>query len=187
VIPGLPLLDIWSGFAFVWLHWMQHHLRGISRAIALVPLAPIVTDGVRKYRALLVELRGCDTTADSWVPFETVFSILIPEVESTVAASGAERPVLGMEGDVVDGVDVGYVALRLVSVTLEREVQAGVWLAPHRAEQSTPVGGVTYLESLSSTYWIAHRPSILPIAKPCESVKQLTTLVCHLRGLCSVL
>jgi hypothetical protein len=45
----------------------------------------------------------------------------------------------------------------------------------------------TYAASFSSTYWIAHLPSILPTAKPDASGKQLTTLVCHFRGLCIVL
>lgn len=44
-----------------------------------------------------------------------------------------------------------------------------------------------YLASLSSTYWKAHLPSILPTANPVASLKQLTTLVCHLRGLWRVL
>ena len=42
----------------------------------------------------------------------------------------------------------------------------------------------THVASFSSTYCIAHRPSILPIANPLASVKQLTTRVCHFRGLC---
>jgi hypothetical protein len=37
--------------------------------------------------------------------------------------------------------------------------------------------------SLSSTYWMAQRPSIDPTANPLASAKQLTTLVCHFSGL----
>ena len=48
-------------------------------------------------------------------------------------------------------------------------------------------GEERYLESLSSTYWMAQRPSMLPTAKPVASVKQVTTRVCHFSGLCSVL
>jgi hypothetical protein len=46
---------------------------------------------------------------------------------------------------------------------------------------------VAYLMSFSSTYWMAHRPSMEPTAKPVASVKQLTTRVCHFSGLVIVL
>jgi len=51
--------------------------------------------------------------------------IFIPEVERAVAAGRAEGAVDRVERDVVHRVNVGNAALRLISVTLERKVQAG--------------------------------------------------------------
>ena len=43
----------------------------------------------------------------------------VPEVESAVRTSRAESSELGMEGDGVDGVDVGHVILGWVAVAFE--------------------------------------------------------------------
>lgn len=57
-----------------------------------------------------------------------MLSILIPEVESAVAAGGAERAVDGVEADRVDGVNVADVAVGWgrFAVALEGEVGGGV-------------------------------------------------------------
>lgn len=55
-----------------------------------------------------------------------MLGVLIPEVEGTVTAGGAEGAVDGVEGDGVDGVDVVDIALRSLTVALETEVVGGV-------------------------------------------------------------
>lgn len=47
-------------------------------------------------------------------------------MESAVAAGSTEGAVLWMEGDIVDRVDIGDVALRRVTVTLEGEIAGSV-------------------------------------------------------------
>lgn len=43
----------------------------------------------------------------------------IPEVEGAVRAGGAESAELGVEGDGVNGVDVGHIVLGWVTVAFE--------------------------------------------------------------------
>lgn len=90
--------------------------------VVLVALAPVVTDSIGKDTAGLVECGRSDATTDVGVTFEAVLGVLVPEVERAVGARGAERSVLGMEGDIVDGVAVDDIAGRGVAVALEREV-----------------------------------------------------------------
>ena len=54
--------------------------------------------------------------------------VLVPEVEGAIAAGGAEGAMLRVEGNGVDGIDVGDVALVgcVLSVALETEVGAAV-------------------------------------------------------------
>ena len=165
---------------------MQLDLDGVLRSVSAKALAPVVADGIRENVAVAGEARGGDGAADLGVPLEAVLGVLVPEMEGAVGACGAEGAVLRVEGDGVDRVDFGHVALRgvLLAVAFEGEVEAGA-----RVSRGSGVGGegVAYLVSFSSTYWIAQRPSMLPTAKPEASLKQVTTRVCHLSGLTMVL
>lgn len=104
---------------------MEHDLVRVRGRVTLVALTPVVTDGVGKDAARLVERCRGDATTYVGVALETVLRILVPEVEGTVATGCAEGAVLRVEGDVVDGVDAGGVALGGVAVALEGEVGAG--------------------------------------------------------------
>lgn len=108
---------------------MQHDLVARLRGIDGVAFAPVVADGVGEDGAGVVEVGGGDGAADFGVALEAVLGVLVPEVEGAVAAGGAEGAVHGVEGDGVDGVDVGYVPRRgrRLAVAFEGEVGAGVW------------------------------------------------------------
>lgn len=104
---------------------MEHDLVRVRGRVALVALAPVITNGVGKDAAGLVERCRGDAAADVGVALETVLRVLVPEVESAVATGCTKGTVLGVEGDVVDRVDGGGVALGGVAVALEGEVGAG--------------------------------------------------------------
>lgn len=101
---------------------MQHDLDGVLRRVSLVPLAPVVRDGVGEDAARLVEGRRDDGAADGRVPLEAVLGVLVPEVEGAVGAGGAEGAVDGVEGDVVYGVDGDDIVGGGLAVALKREV-----------------------------------------------------------------
>lgn len=157
----LSLLDARAGLTLIRLHGMQHDLDGIVLIVGLVPLGPVVAHGVRKDVAIAVEVGRGNGRAHIGVTFKSVFCVLVPEVERAVGAGCREGAVYRVEGDVVYGVDVGDVALRRVTVTLEREVGAVVFLKVSNLDFATTVGHafeeplwlfVTYLASFSSTY-----------------------------------
>lgn len=181
--PALPLLAIRPGLALVALYRVQHDLVGVVGAVTVEALAPVVTDSVGEDGSVRVECSGGDGTTHGWVTLEPVLGVLVPEVESAIAAGRAECAMLGVERNVVDRIYLCCVALGRVSVALEGEVGPLVLLVLCHSVYTRQLFDITYPASLSSTYWIAHRPSMLPIAKPVESVKQLTTRVCHFRGL----
>ena len=83
---------------------MQHNLIRIPRRVVRVAFAPVVRHCVRKDVSVAVEARSADASAHLRIPLEPVFGVLVPEVEGTVAAGGAEGSVLRVEGDGVDGV-----------------------------------------------------------------------------------
>lgn len=183
----LPLLVPWPRLALIPNDRMELDLDRILCVVAAVALAPIIADCVREDVTGAREGRGSDAAADLGVAFEAVFGVLVPEVEGTVAAGGAEGAVHGVEGDGVDRVDFGDIALGGVrlAMTLEGEVEAG-WRVSRQWWEGRAVGRAN-LVSLSSTYWIAQRPSMEPTAKPVASVKQETTRVYHFKGLVMVL
>lgn len=115
-------------------------------------------------------------------------SVFVPKLVRAVRTARAESAVDGVEGDVVDSVDVGDIAVVWrIAVAFKCEVSAG-WANQIKYECQERRGKRgAYEASLSSMYWKPQRPSILPIAKPEESRKQDTTLVCHFSGLCIVL
>lgn len=123
-IPSLPLLNRRSGLALVAVNGVEHDLDGVGLRVVLVALAPVVTNGIGEDASVLVECRRGDAAADLGVSLESVFGVLVPEVEGAVRSSGAEGTVDGVEGDVVYGVDIGSVILGGISVALEGEVGA---------------------------------------------------------------
>jgi hypothetical protein len=106
---------------------MQLDLDRVLRVVPTVSLTPVVANGVRKDVACAREGGGGNAAADFWVAFEAVLGVLVPEVEGAVATGGAEGAVDGVEGDCVDAVDFGDVALVGVglAVAFEGEVEAG--------------------------------------------------------------
>lgn len=185
LVSGLPLLRARSRLALLGRHRVQLQLDGVLGVVPRVALAPVVADGVREDVAVAREGGRGDAAADLGVALEAVLGVLVPEVECAVGACGAECAVLRVERDGVDRVDLGDVALGgvVLAVAFEREVET-VKVLVHIYNLGVRVA---YLVSLSSTYWIAQRPSILPTAKPEASVKQLTQRVCHFSGLVMVL
>jgi hypothetical protein len=125
-IEGLPLLVAGPGLALVANDGMQLDLDGVLRVVAAVALAPVVADGICEDVAGTREGCGRDAAADFGVTLETVLGVLVPEVEGAVATGGAEGAVDRVEGDCVDRVYFGDIALGGVglAVALEGEVQA---------------------------------------------------------------
>jgi hypothetical protein len=103
---------------------MQLNLDRIPLRIASKPLTPIIAHGIRKDISIFAEARGDDAATDFRVPLETVFGILVPEVECAVGAGGAEGAVLRVEGDAVYRVDFcGFAGgCVLLAVAFEGEV-----------------------------------------------------------------
>lgn len=103
---------------------MQHDLVRVLLRVMRVALAPIVADCVGEDVAVAVELCRRDGSADLRVPLEPMLGVLVPEVEGAVATGGAKGAVLGMEGDGVDRVNFGDVALGgvVLAVAFEGEV-----------------------------------------------------------------
>lgn len=104
---------------------MKHHLDRVLLRVVLEALAPVVADAVGEDGTVLVECRRRDAAAHVWVALESMFGVLVPEVEGAVGAGGAEGAVYGVEGDVVDGVDVRDVVRGGVTMALEGKVGAG--------------------------------------------------------------
>lgn len=75
-----------------------------------IALTPVVANGVGEDTAAAIEAGGGDAAADGGVALEAVLGVLVPEVEGAVGAGGGEGAVEGVEGDGVDGEDVGGVA-----------------------------------------------------------------------------
>lgn len=123
---GLPLLAAGAGFALVADDGMQLELDGVLGVVGGVALAPVVGDRVGEDVAVLVEGSSSDGAADFGVTLEAVLSVLVPEVEGTVGAGGAEGAVLRVERDGVDRIDLGNVAVGwvLLAVAFEGEVEA---------------------------------------------------------------
>lgn len=97
LIHSLSLLAVWSRLAFVRLDGMKHDLVRVVRGVVRIALAPVVAHGVRKDSSRGVEV-GCRNSATNLgVALQAMLGVLVPEVEGTVAACGAEGAVDGME------------------------------------------------------------------------------------------
>lgn len=125
---SLTLAGLGSWFHLLRNDSMQHDLVRLLLGVLLEALAPIVADCVRKHSTLAIEAGSGDRTANIWIALETMLGLAVPEVECTVRASSAERAMLRMEGDGIDGIDIGliFVVGRGLSMALEREVVRGV-------------------------------------------------------------
>jgi hypothetical protein len=100
---------------------MQFDLNRILRIIPTIPLTPIITDSIRKDVSRATKRRSGNAAADLRVTLETVLCVLVPEMEGAVGSRRAEGAVDGVEGDGVDGVDFGDVALRGVGLAMAFE------------------------------------------------------------------
>lgn len=98
---------------------MHHDLVRILRIVACVAFAPVVTDSIREDITTAVERSGGDSPTNCGVTLKSVFGNSVPEVESTVRAGCTEGAVLWVEGDCVDGVNIGYIVLGRISVAFE--------------------------------------------------------------------
>ncbi len=109
---------------------MQHDFVRQLRRIALKALAPIITDRVREDIPSPRESGRADRPSHFREPLESVLSILVPEMERAIAASRAEGAVDGVEGYVIDTVDITDVPLvrRGDSMAFEGEVEGGIFL-----------------------------------------------------------
>lgn len=85
----------------------------------LIPLTPVVANRISKNGTVLVECRGSDAAAYVGVSLEAVLGVLVPEVECPVRPGGAEGAMNWVEGDVVDGVDIGDAVDDRITVTFE--------------------------------------------------------------------
>jgi hypothetical protein len=123
----LPLLRAGAGLALIANNGVQLDLNGILGRVSAKALAPVVANRVGEDVAFAREACGGDGAADLGVALEAMLCVLVPEVEGAVGAGGAEGAVLRVEGDGVDGVDFGHVALGgvLLAVAFEGEVEAG--------------------------------------------------------------
>lgn len=108
---------------------MQHDLDWLRLCVGLVALGPVVAYGVGENVAVLVEVGRGDAAANVGVSLESVLGVFVPEMERAIRAGRREGTVDGVEGDIVDSVDVGNVSLGWITVALEGEVGAGFLLA----------------------------------------------------------
>lgn len=109
---------------------MKHNLVRRLLGVEVVALAPIVTDGIGKNVSRAVEPCRGDGTSHFGVSFQSVFGVLVPEMESSVAACCAKGAVDRVEANGVDGEDVADVAVvgRCLTMAFETEVVAGVFV-----------------------------------------------------------
>jgi hypothetical protein len=140
---------------------MQLDLDWILGVVAAVALAPVVADGVRKYVAGTREGRGCDAATDLGIAFETVFGVLVPEVEGAIASGSAEGAVDRVERDCIDRVHFCDFALRRVrlAVALEGKVEASTELVQYIRKSAA--GELTWCLYLRRTEWRIGLQSIL--------------------------
>lgn len=109
---------------------MQHDFIRQLLCIGRIAFAPIVTDSVSEDIPGTIERGAGDRASDGGIALETMFGVLVPEVKGAVTAGGAEGAVLRMEGDGVDGVNVGDVAVigGCFAMAFEAEIGAGIFV-----------------------------------------------------------
>jgi len=111
---------------------MQHNFVGILGVVSNMSFTPIIRNSICKDRAVSVECSSGDGSAYGRIPFQSVFSILVPEVEGSVGTSSRECSVGRMEGNRINTEDVcavvGPGSAGSFSMTLEGKVHSGVLL-----------------------------------------------------------
>ena len=109
---------------------MQHHFVRQLRGVRGIALTPVVAHSIGEDISIAVERGTGDSSPYRRIAFQAVLSILIPEVEGTIAAGSAERAMDGVERDCVDGVDIVDVPIirRGFAMALEAEVGTRVFL-----------------------------------------------------------
>jgi len=107
---------------------MEHDLIRRLLGVEVVAFAPVVANSVGEDVAGTVEARRADGASNFWVSFQSVFGVLVPEMECSVAACCAEGTVDGVEADGVNGEDIANVAVVgwCLAMALETEVVAGI-------------------------------------------------------------
>lgn len=107
---------------------MKHHLVGQLLGVGRVALTPVVAHSVGKDVSSAVESGAGNCSPNGRIALQTMFRVLVPEVESAVTTGGAEGTVNRMEGDSIERINVVDVALigRGLTVTFEAEVGARV-------------------------------------------------------------
>ena len=88
------------------MHFSFLKIKLVLGVVELVPLGPIVTNGISKQVSRRVELHGGDGVLAGLESLELRTVVLVPEDESSVATCGCESSVHGVESDVVEGVDL---------------------------------------------------------------------------------
>jgi len=86
----LTLSPLRPRLAFIPNDWVKHNFGRIVWSIVCIAFAPVVANRICKDITSSVELSRNDATANLRVAFETVLSILVPEVKGTVAPCSAE-------------------------------------------------------------------------------------------------
>ena len=109
---------------------MQHNLIHSLRSIESISLTPVVANGICKYGTSPVERRRADGSTDFGIAFKSMLGILVPEMECSITAGGAERTMYRMPRDVIDRINVGDIPTvgRSLAVAFERKVRA-IWRA----------------------------------------------------------
>ena len=126
---------------------MQHDFVGVLGVVSNMSFTPIIRNSIRKDRAVSVECGSRDGPAYGRIPFQSVFSILVPgrrqffleahrlgphepEVEGSVRTSSRECSVGRMEGNRIDTEDiravVGPGSAGSFSMTLEGKVHSEI-------------------------------------------------------------
>lgn len=103
---------------------MQHNLIWVLLVVAHETFVPVVPDSICKDGAGAVECSGCDTSTDGWVALETMFRVLVPEMERAVATSSTKGSMLGMEGDIINCVNLCSITRWSIAMTFEGEIRA---------------------------------------------------------------
>jgi hypothetical protein len=126
---------------------MQHDFVGVLGVVSNVSFTPIISNSIRKDRAVSVECSSGDSSSYGRISFQSVFSILVPgrrqffleahrlwphepEVKGSVRTSSRECSVGRMEGNRINTEDVRAVvgpgSARSFSVALEGKVHSEI-------------------------------------------------------------
>lgn len=91
-----------------------------------ISLAPVVAHGIGKDVSTVAECGRWNLSSNLRIPLESVFSVLVPEMESAVRACSAECAMYRVERNGVDREDLVLIAVAWVrlAVAFEGEVES---------------------------------------------------------------